>query len=60
MITQHPREVAEAPTLLVRHAELLATMDDADARSRDGGVYVVDNVIQQVGPSAELPRPPTR
>ncbi len=43
------------PTLLVRHAELLVTMDDAEARWPDGGVYVVDNVIEQVGPSDELP-----
>jgi 8-oxoguanine deaminase len=55
MTTQHPREVAEAPTLLVRHAELLATMDDGDGRIPDGGVYAVGNVIQHVGPTAELP-----
>src|SRR5215216_7189833 len=55
MITQQPRAVLEAQTLLVRHAELLATMDDADGRIPDGGVYVVDNVIRQVGPTAELP-----
>ena len=42
-------------TLLVKHATLLATMDDADTRWADGGVYVVDNVIQQVGPSDQLP-----
>jgi len=43
------------PTLLVRHARLLATMDDADTRWEDGGMYIVDNVIQQVGPTAQLP-----
>ena len=43
------------PTLLIRHADLLVTMDDADTRIPDGGLYIVDNVIQQVGPSAELP-----
>jgi 8-oxoguanine deaminase len=42
-------------TLLIRNAELLATMDDADARIAGGGVYAVDNVIRQVGPTAELP-----
>ena len=43
------------PTLLLKHATLLATMDDADTRYDDGGLYAVDNVIQQVGPSAQLP-----
>jgi len=44
------------PTLLIQHATLLATMDNADARWEDGGLYVVDNVIQQVGPSDLLPQ----
>ncbi len=43
-------------TLLLKHATLLATMDDAGSRWEDGGVYVVDNVIRQVGPTAELPQ----
>ena len=30
-------------------------MDDADTRWEDGALYVIDNVIQQVGPSRELP-----
>ena len=55
MTTQRPTEVSEAKTLLVRHAELLATMDDDDGRIPDGGLYVVGNVIRQVGPTAELP-----
>ena len=44
------------PTLLIHHAALLATMDDADTRWEDGGLYIVDNVIQQVGPSDQLPQ----
>src|SRR3954470_24014665 len=43
------------PTLLIQHADLLATMDDADTRWQDGGLYIVDNVIRQVGPSDQLP-----
>jgi cytosine/adenosine deaminase-related metal-dependent hydrolase len=43
-------------TLLVRHATLLVAMDDSDNRWPDGGLYVVDNVIQQVGPTNQLPR----
>ncbi len=44
------------PTLLLRHATLLATMDDTDTRYQDGGLYVVDNVIEQVGPTSALPQ----
>ncbi len=43
------------PSLLVRHADLLVTMDDADRRWPDGGLYAVDNAIRQVGPTADLP-----
>ncbi len=42
-------------TLLVRHADLLATMDDKGQCIPDGGLFVRDNVIEQVGPTAELP-----
>jgi cytosine/adenosine deaminase-related metal-dependent hydrolase len=43
-------------TILIQHATLLATMDDADTRWEDGGLYIVDNMIQQVGPSDQLPQ----
>ena len=42
-------------TLLVTHADTLVTMDDAGSQWRDAGIYVVDNVIRQIGPAAELP-----
>jgi 8-oxoguanine deaminase len=42
-------------SLLIRHAALVVTMDDADQRWEDGGLYIVDNVIRQVGPTASLP-----
>jgi 8-oxoguanine deaminase len=42
-------------TLLVRNADLLVTMDDDHRRIPDGGLFVRDNVIEHVGPSAELP-----
>ncbi|MGH2534807.1 MAG: 8-oxoguanine deaminase [Thermomicrobiales bacterium] len=42
-------------TLLIRNADLLATMDDAGTRIPDGAVYVEGNVIRQIGPTAELP-----
>ncbi len=42
-------------TLLIRHADLLVTMDDDGLRIPDGGVYVADNAIEQVGPTRDLP-----
>jgi cytosine/adenosine deaminase-related metal-dependent hydrolase len=41
-------------TLLVKHADLLVTMDDDHRRIPDGGLFVRDNVVEQVGPTAEL------
>lgn len=43
------------PTLLVKNATVLVTMDQNRREIANGGLYVVDNVIQQVGPTAELP-----
>ena len=43
------------PSLLVKHAELLVTMDDSLGCIRDGGVFVRDHVIEQAGPTAGLP-----
>ena len=43
------------PSLLVTHADTLVTMNDAGDQWTDAGVYVVDNVVRQVGLSAELP-----
>ncbi len=42
-------------TLLLKNATLLATMDDARRRIPGGGLYAVDNVIRQVGPTPALP-----
>ncbi|HWI12171.1 MAG TPA: 8-oxoguanine deaminase [Burkholderiaceae bacterium] len=43
------------PTLLIRHARLLVTMDAQRREIADGAVFVRDHVIEAVGPSAELP-----
>ncbi|HET9495508.1 MAG TPA: 8-oxoguanine deaminase, partial [Chloroflexia bacterium] len=43
-------------TLLVENARLLVSMDDEGRTWPGGGIYVEDNVIRQVGPTAELPR----
>jgi 8-oxoguanine deaminase len=42
-------------TILVRHADLLLTMDANRRRIPDGALFVRDNVIESVGPTADLP-----
>lgn len=42
-------------TLLVRHATVLITMDDERREIPDGGLFVRDGFIEQVGPTAQLP-----
>jgi 8-oxoguanine deaminase len=42
-------------TLLIRNAAILLAMDDTGQSWEDGGLYAVDNVIQQVGPTTSLP-----
>jgi 8-oxoguanine deaminase len=42
-------------TLLIRHARVLVTMDAQRREIADGAVFIRDNVIEQVGPSADLP-----
>ncbi len=42
-------------TLLIRHADVLVTMDEARREIADGGVFVRDGVIEAVGPSDTLP-----
>ncbi len=42
-------------TLLLKHADLLVTMDADHRRIPDGGLFIRNNVIKQVGPTAELP-----
>ncbi len=43
-------------TLLVKHAEVLVTMDDRRREIPDGGLFIRDGFIEQVGPTAELPK----
>jgi len=42
-------------TLLLRHAYLLVTMDDHRREISDGGFFIRDGFIEQVGKSEELP-----
>lgn len=43
------------PTLLLRHADVLVTMDATRRRIADGGLYARNGSIEQVGPTHELP-----
>jgi len=43
-------------SILARHAEILVTMDGSRREVRDGGIFAIDGIIQQVGSTEELPR----
>jgi cytosine/adenosine deaminase-related metal-dependent hydrolase len=43
-------------SLLIQHAELIVSMDDHDTQWTDGGIYVVDHEIQQIGQTDQLPQ----
>ena len=43
------------PTLLIKHAHTLVTMDDHRREIPDGGLFIRDGFIEQVGPTDELP-----
>jgi cytosine/adenosine deaminase-related metal-dependent hydrolase len=43
------------PTLLVRNAHVVVTMDDAGSEIAAGAIYAVDGMITQVGRTADLP-----
>ncbi len=43
------------PTLLLKNADIVVTMDIARRELKDAGLYVRDNVIEQVGMTRELP-----
>jgi 8-oxoguanine deaminase len=49
-------EKGRGRTLLVRNADVLVTMDGTRREIRGGGLYVEDNRIVAVGPTAELPQ----
>ncbi|MBN2043860.1 MAG: 8-oxoguanine deaminase [Anaerolineales bacterium] len=42
-------------TLLVKHADVLVTMDDHRREIPDGGLFIEDGFIQAVGKTSELP-----
>ena len=42
-------------TLLVKHADMLVTMDAQRREIADGGLFIRDGRVEQVGPTASLP-----
>jgi 8-oxoguanine deaminase len=42
-------------TVLIRHAKILVTMDDHRREIPDGGLFIRDGFIEQVGPTCEIP-----
>lgn len=44
------------PTLLIKNARVLVTMDDKRRELRDGGLFARDGVVETVGTTAELPQ----
>ncbi|MGF1472854.1 MAG: 8-oxoguanine deaminase [Rubrobacteraceae bacterium] len=44
------------PTLLARNANILVTMDDQRRELPDAGLFARDGIIEQVGPTEELPQ----
>jgi len=43
------------PTLLVKNAQIVVTMDDHRHEITDGGIYIKDGFIERVGKSDQLP-----
>ncbi|RZI90059.1 MAG: 8-oxoguanine deaminase, partial [Variovorax sp.] len=43
-------------TLLIRHADRVATFDDARSELASASVFVRDNLIEAIGPAADLPQ----
>src|SRR5215467_13392254 len=43
-------------SLLIQHADYIVSMDDNDTQWIDAGIYIMDNVIQQIGPTDRLPQ----
>ena len=43
-------------TLLIKNARVVVTMDEQRREIDGGAIFVRDNVIEQVGPSSELPQ----
>ena len=47
---------AKDKTLLIKNASVVVTMNDTREEIKDGAIFIRNNVIEQVGPSAQLPQ----
>ena len=43
------------PTLLIKNATILVTMDDRRREIPGGGLFIRDGFIESVGPTSEIP-----
>ena len=43
-------------TLLIKNADLVITMDEKRQKIQNGGIFVRDNVIEQIAKTEELPK----
>lgn len=50
------RSMRARKTLLVKHADILVTMDDTRREIKDGGLFIEGGIIRQVGPTQDLPK----
>ena len=44
------------PTLLIRNARCVATFDDDRRELADASVFIRSNLIEAIGPAADLPQ----
>ncbi|MFJ3047762.1 8-oxoguanine deaminase [Herbaspirillum chlorophenolicum] len=47
---------AKDKTLLIKNAKVVVTMNDTREEIKNGAIFIRNNIIEQVGPSAELPQ----
>ncbi|MBO9537479.1 8-oxoguanine deaminase [Herbaspirillum sp.] len=47
---------AKDKTLLIKNASVVVTMNDTREEIKDGSIFIRNNIIEQVGPSAQLPQ----
>jgi 8-oxoguanine deaminase len=48
-------DILPMSTLLIKHAAILVCMDEGRREIPDGGLFIQDGFIEQVGPTSELP-----
>ncbi|OWY28643.1 8-oxoguanine deaminase [Herbaspirillum robiniae] len=51
-----PQQQANDKTLLIKNANVVVTMNDAREEISNGAIFIRNNIIEQVGKSADLPQ----